>query len=162
MRIVQCIQNVASHGVHFFKSERQIIFFQPLFEVRPLDVLHDQKTPAFHLKEICRRNDVRMLQLGLALALVEESFLKIFIPGKLRQKEFNGDTAAELVVTGFPDLRHAAFLDLADEGVLSDFVLWFQGPISNSATWGTFCSETVEDLYSKQSSCVASGRCPLL
>ena len=68
-----------------------------------------------------------MLQLGLAFALIKKPLLKVLIPGKFRQEKFYGGAAAQLVMAGFPHVRHTPFPDLTDQGVLTDFILWVQG-----------------------------------
>ncbi len=75
-----------------------------------LHQLHDderQARPAVHAG-VEHRDDVRMVEVGRAAALLGEALLEGLVVPEPRQQHLDGDLAVEVGVPGLVDLRHAA------------------------------------------------------
>ena len=86
--------------------------------VLPFHQLHHEELLPVRFFEPVERSDMGMIQRGKQSRLPFESRDPVFILGKLLWKNFDGNFAAKLRISGSVDLTHSAF---ANE--LEDFVV---------------------------------------
>ena len=79
----------------------------------------DEHAPVLALADLVDGADVRVVEDGGGLGLVDEALAGLGVVDELRGQELEGDGAAELEVVGLVDDAHAAAADLAEEAIFA-------------------------------------------
>jgi hypothetical protein len=89
-------------------------------EVDSLDELHDEIGRAVVVqREVMDRADMRVLQPGRRLGLLDEPALELFVADHLRTHDFDDANLVQQLVANLVDGAHAAFPDLSEDLVFS-------------------------------------------
>jgi hypothetical protein len=88
-----------------------------LLEAAPLDDLHRDVVGAFRLAAVVHRDDVRMRERRGRLGLAPEALDEEIVVRVTLVQNLDRDPAAEILVLGEVDVRHAARPELADDAV---------------------------------------------
>lgn len=102
-------------------------FLQPVREVFPRDVLHDEVVDPVLVSHVVERADVRVVELRERFRLSLEALPPLGARGEVLDQDLDGDRAIETGVAGLVDFPHPARSDGSDDLVGTELLTGAEG-----------------------------------
>jgi hypothetical protein len=121
--LVRVFQSASSldDQVHGMGDGQRPILLDPLAQVHPLDIFHDQEMDALMLAGVTGRHDVGMVELGSRLDFALEAFDGGGVLGDCGRQHLDGDFAGQFLVPGLEDHAHAARAQLVQDKIVVEY-----------------------------------------
>ena len=108
------------HAVHGQLDRQRPLFLDPLRQVAPVDVLHDQKMDAVRMIGVLRPHNVRVVQLAGRSNFPLETLDDPFVLHHARRQQLDGHDPVQQPMTGPKHLPHPASPDLVQQHVVAE------------------------------------------